>query len=526
MAEGAHYRFEPLQRRGILLGLGFGQLTVLAAALVVALALVKTWPGLAGGAGALAALGVGGLLCRPVAGRTPLRWANIAASFAARRSSTTAPVPGQVPGFAPVPGPFLLPGVAPAPGVGRAVPGTVGPGAAGSARPDPARPDPARPDPARPYRAWPHRAPTPARRPPPRCFVPGLYLSEISAEDGGGAMGVLVDEREGTAAAIVRAQGSSFCLLDDNGKERRLAAWAAVLESLSNQRSTLVRLQWCQRALSGDGHALISHLRRAGDPTSPGYAGHMALLESAGPRSRRHETLLVVAVRARCRHRRPTPEGAAALRNEVRALRAQMRNVGLVCEGVLDERGAAAALGGFLLPDLVRHPGAHPWPLAVEEHWADVHADLSWHRTYWVAEWPRSRVGADFLSPLLVGMGRRSFSVLMAPVPPERALRDAESSRTAQLADAQLRAQGGFLETAQQRRQAEAVEGRETELADGRGSFQLAGYVSVSADDKPGLEEACAELERAAGGAKLCLRALFGQQKEALTWALPFGRGL
>jgi hypothetical protein len=155
-----------------------------------------------------------------------------------------------------------------------------------------------------------------------------------------------------------------------------------------------------------------------------------------------------------------------------------------------------------------------------------VHAELSWHRTYWVAEWPRSRVGPDFLSPLLVGMGRRCFSVVMAPVPPERAVRDAESSRTAQVADAQLRAQGGFLETAQQRRRAEALEGRETELADGRGSFELAGYVSVSADDKPGLDEACAQLERAAGAAKLCLRPLFGQQKEALTWALPFGRGL
>jgi hypothetical protein len=357
-------------------------------------------------------------------------------------------------------------------------------------------------------------------------FVPGLFLSEIPAEDGGGAIGALVDERAGTAAAIMRAQGSSFCLLDDTDKERKLAAWAAVLESLSNQRSTLVRLQWCQRALPGDGHALLAHLRRAGHPASPGYAGHMELLEQAGPRAIRHETLLVVVVRARSRHGRPGREGAAALRNEVRALRTQMRNGGLVCQGVLDGRAAAAALGGFLLPDLARHPGAHPWPLAVEEHWADVHADLSWHRTYWVAEWPRSRVGPDFLSPLLVGTGRRSFSVVMAPVPPERAVRDAESSRTAQLADAQLRAQGGFLETARQRRQAEAVEGRETELADGRGSFELAGYVSVSADDKPGLEEACAELERAAGAAKLCLRPLFGQQKEALTWALPFGRGL
>jgi hypothetical protein len=40
------------------------------------------------------------------------------------------------------------------------------------------------------------------------------------------------------------------------------------------------------------------------------------------------------------------------------------------------------------------------------------------------------------------------------------------------------------------------------------------------------LEAACSDLERAAGAAKVSLRLLYGQQKEALTWALPFGRGL
>jgi hypothetical protein len=274
----------------------------------------------------------------------------------------------------------------------------------------------------------------------------------------------------------------------------------------------------------------LGHLQRGGDAASPGFAGHVALLERVGAKSWRHETLLLIAVRcrarARGRHARLSDEDADALRNQVRSLRAQMRNVGLVCEGVLDQAGAAVALGGFLVPGLDRHPGAHPWPLALEEHWADVRADGSWHRTYWVAEWPRSSVGPDFLSPLLIGTGRRSFSVVMAPVPPERAERDAQSSRTAQVADAKLRAQGGFLETARQRRQAEALEGREERLVDGRGVFKLAGYFTVSGSDKVALEAACADLERAAGAAKVSLRLLYGQQKEALTWALPFGRGL
>jgi hypothetical protein len=466
MREDASYRFEPLERRGLLMGLGLGQLAVLAVALVVAIALAKTWPNAAGFLAAAAALAAGGVLCRPVAGRPPPQWVSVGALFGSRRRVVAEPPPSLAPG--------------------------------------------------------------PALRLPAKTFAPGLYLCQLPAQDGQPSIGALLDDKSGTAAAVLKARGGSFCLLDEREKEHRLAAWAGVLESVSAQRGSLARLQWCQRALPADSGPLLAHLSSAGDPASPGLEGHALLLERAGQRAWRHETLLVVSVKCRSQRRggRPTTEGAEALRNEVRALRAQMRSTGLVCEGVLDAAGVATALGSFLVPGLSQNSGAFPWPLALEERWSEVRAEGIWHRTYWVAEWPRSRVGPDFLSPLLVGMARRSFSVVMAPVPPEKAARETESSRTAQAADAQLRAQGGFLQTARQRRQSEALEGRETELADGRGAFLFAGYVTVSAPDKPALEEATAELERAAGAAKLYLRPLYGQQKEALTWSLPFGRGV
>jgi hypothetical protein len=466
MNEQSSYRFEPLERRGLLLGLGLGQLVVLGVALVLAIALAKTWSGAGGFLAAAAVFAVGGLLVRPLSGRPPAQWISVAVSFAWRRRMVAQPPPSIAPG------PTL---------------------------------------------------PLPART-----FAPGLYLCELPPVSGQAAVGVLLDERAGTAAALLRARGGPFCLLDEKDKEHMLAAWAAVLESVSAHRTSLARLQWCQRALPAENDSLLAHLHSAGDPSSPGFDGHTALLERAWKRSWRHETLLVVSVRCRGRHghRGPTSEGADALRNELRSVRAQMRSAGFICDGVLDAAGAATAIGNFLVAGLGRNPGAFPWPLVAEEHWSEVHAEGSWHRTFWVAEWPRNRVGPDFLSPLLVGTARRSFSVVMAPVPPERAARDAESSRTAQAADAQLRAQGGFLETARQRRQSEALEGRETELADGRGSFELAGYITVSAPDKAGLEEAAAQLERAAGAAKLSLRPLYGQQKEALVWALPFGRGV
>jgi len=481
MADGTGYRFEPLNRRGVVLGLSLGQLSLLVVAILVAAAILKRSPGLAGFGGATGVVMGAALACRPVAGRTPLYWFGCAVAFAVRGRREV-----QRPPVTTVSAARTLPSAPP------------------SALPcDPVKP-----------------------RLPSKTFVPGVFLDELPATGGQGAVGVVVDAREGTAAALLRARGSAFCLLDGPDKERRLTAWAGVLESISSHRGSLARLQWCQRARPTATGALVDHLDETGDRASPGYPGHRAQLEAAGQKAWRHETFLVVTVRCPAHRRRLDDHAAGVLREEVRALRTLLRGAGIACDGVLDAAALVGAVGSFLLPDLDASPTAHPWPLASEERWAAVRLEGAWYRTYWVAEWPRSHVGPDFLSSLLIGRGRRSFSVAMAPVPPELAARDAESSRTAQMADAHLRAQGGFLETARQRRQVEAVEVREEQLAAGRGAFQFSGFVTVAGSDRESLQQGCSDLERAAGAARLCLRPLFGQQREALSWALPLGRGI
>ncbi len=462
MAEGARYRFEPLQRRGLVLGLGPAQIAVLTSAVLVAFGLISSARGVPATLAAVAVLGLGVVLCRPVAGRPALSWLGIGTAFVGRRRQAGAAPPGL-----PSSGALRLP-----------------------------------------VRVWP----------------PGLVLHELVPTDGGGPLGVLLDRRGGTAAALVRAKGGAFCLLDEAGKQRQLVSWGTVLESLATHRGSLARLQWCQRSLPEDTSPLVAKLKANADPASPGYRSHLALLEAA--RSWRHETLLVVVVRWQGGLARRGQECADLLHAEVAALRAMLRSTGTACEPALDGRGLAGAVGAYIEPSLQRYSDAYPWPLSVEERWDALRIDGLWHRTYWVAEWPRSHVGPDFLSPLLIRGGSRSFSVVMSPVPPDRAAREAESSRTAQLADSRLRSQGGFLETARHRRQAEALESREAQLADGRGAFELAGYVTVSAPDEAALQHSSAELERAAGGARLCLRLLYGQQRRAFGWAMPFGRGL
>jgi hypothetical protein len=482
VAEGG-YRFEPLQRGGLLLGLSAGQLGLLAGAVVASFVSVRALPGPLGWAAATLVLAVAGAGCRRVMGRSPLQWARVGASFLTRAKRVALPPPaatygGQLLGQAAGAGPCSQ-GPQRLPSPKRA--GAPQPGARGQ---------------------WP--------RLPAKTLAPGVYLQQASLGPTG-PLGVLVDERSGTAAALLRARGGPFCLLDDPAKEAAEAAWAGLLESVANQPSSLLRLQWCHRAVPVFGW--------------PGAKG-----QEAARLSWRHETFLVLVTRVPLR-RRPRrcevpPEVAALLVNQAVALRGQLHAMGTACDGPLDARGCAGAIGASLVPGLERHPEAHPWPLSTQECWGEVRADGYWHRVYWVAEWPRSAVGPAFLSPLLVARAQRCMSVVMAPVPPEKAARDAESSRTAQLADARLRAQGGFLETARQRRQAEAVEGREAGLADGYGAYRFAGYLAVSGRTKAELERGCEELEAAAGSARLCVRPLYGQQKEALSWALPFGRGI
>ncbi|HMK96924.1 MAG TPA: SCO6880 family protein, partial [Acidimicrobiales bacterium] len=235
MADSA-YRFEPLSRRGLVLGLGAGQLGIIAAAVLGAVGAIKLWPGVTGFASAAIGLATAAFLCRPVGGRPALHWLLVGgAYFGRRRRAVTRP---------------------------------------------PAHMRQAEPRPASPV--------------PRGTLVPGTVLDEVPGTDGQGPVGVLLDTRAGTAAAVLTARGASFCLLDSHEKERRLGAWAGVLEALATSRTSLARLQWCQRARRADSESLLAHLRSTGDTESPGYEEHAALVESAGGRAWRHETFLVV----------------------------------------------------------------------------------------------------------------------------------------------------------------------------------------------------------------------------------------
>ena len=476
------YVFAPLERKGVIAGLGAAQVGLFGGALLVDTVLLRAAPS---GLGVLAAMailaGAAGIAFVPIGGRPVGEWMPTVGRRSGRLAtgSTTT----------------------------RAAPGPAG--LTGGALPVPAA-----------FR--------------------GLMFDEIS-RPGADPLGVIRDRVTATLTAVVAVRGRSFALLDGADKERRLAAWSSILAGLSREGSPVRSLQWVERMVPGDAHQLTRHFdagRTLPAESAPALS-YASLVAEAGPLGQEHECFVAMTIRMRKGRAQATPE--TVLLRELRLLEGQLRSAELDVDRVLSRRAIGAVLRSAFDPwastGLARRAALHPdllgcspeaaWPTAADEGWACWRADDAWHATFWVAEWPRAEVGPDFLAPLLLHTaGQRSVSVIMAPLPPSAGIREAEAARTSQAADEQLRRRAGFLATARRQREAAGIALRESELSDGHAAYRFSGYVTVTAANPEALEVACGEVVQAGHQCRLELRRLLGIQDLAFAWTLPVGRGL
>jgi hypothetical protein len=354
-----------------------------------------------------------------------------------------------------------------------------------------------------------------------------------------------------TVAAVMEVAGRSFGLLDPAEQAARLDDWRALLAGLARSASPVTRIQWVARSTPGSRRTepgsppalpVDASGRSLGgsDPPDPRLS-YARMVAEFTPRLGERRTWVVLVVdrgRRSAASRPPTDREVAELGREMRFLYGQLRSADLdpgspLGPSELAEVLAAAAVGEGRPASTLgssgargRHRSVWPWPMADDERWAEHRTDGLRHVTYWVSEWPAAGAGPQFLLPLLVVPERVAVSVVMGPVPTSRALREARSARTADLADAELRSRAGFLASTRREREAEGVAQREAELADGHQEFRFSGYVTVSAVGEEELRASCAAVEHTAESCRLELRRLYGQQAEAFTWTLPLGRGL
>ncbi|HWE67585.1 MAG TPA: SCO6880 family protein [Acidimicrobiales bacterium] len=352
----------------------------------------------------------------------------------------------------------------------------------------------------------------------------GLELLSAGRQD----MGVVHDRRSRTLTAALSLRGQSFALLSPEEQDRRVAGWSSVLAALTREGSAIRRVQWLAASFPDEGHGVRRYRseQAVADPTSACVASYDGLLRELDADACTHDVVLSVQVR----QSRSLEVGCQSLRRELTALVRLLADADVLVEGTL----TADDLAGHLLRTYEPRAGVGggsaaataPWPMAMEEEWGSVRVDGLVHATFWVAEWPRTDVRSDFLAPLLLGSARAAVSMVMEPLGPEKAVRKVEASRTADLADAELRRRGGFVATARHARESEVLARREAELADGHASFRYAGFITVSAASGPELATACDTVQHAAGQCHLILRRLYGDQANAYTCTLPMARGL
>ncbi len=506
-AARVRYRFPPLERRGVVAGWRGGQIAVVAGGLLLAVVAVRAAPSVAGVLVAVALVGVAvALAFWPIGGRTGEQWLPLVArwvwSGAAGRRRQLDPGPRR--------------------GVPVAVDSSTG-----------------TPPRLRTCGSSPGSAPAGVT------VFDGLRVEELPGDPAGstGPVGVVVDGRARALTAVLAVRGHSFALLGPEEQDARVGAWARALASLAREGSAVHRVQWVETCLPDDGGSVKGYLadRAVLGADTPAGATYRALIDESSPVTHRHQVVVAVTVRpARAAGMVRAGGGGlervgAVLVREIDGLRRAFEGADVTVDGVLGPGALTELLAAPWRPAGWRdrcvtattdRPCSTVWPMAVEPRWDAVRTDAVWHAVYWIAEWPRVEVTPDFLGPLLFAPLRRSLSLVMEPVGPVRAARQVAQSRTADLADGELRRRGGFLVTARHARERESVEARDEELADGHAQFRFSAFLIVTADSRGELTAACAALEQAAGQSRLEVRLLYGQQDAALLCGVPVGRGL
>ncbi|MFZ4585085.1 MAG: SCO6880 family protein [Acidimicrobiia bacterium] len=377
-------------------------------------------------------------------------------------------------------------------------------------------------------------------------MLDGLELLEVDAPTWVqrrrvGAVGVLLDERARTVTAVLTVAGREFSLAETSEQARAVASWGEVLAVFSRERSPVSRVAWCEWVSPAGVEDHLDFVRSDGAVAAPGRNDYLALVDHARGFTARHEVLVAITVdhrRLRTATRRRAPRGGVSGRDaralaietvleETRLFAQRCAEAGLLADAPMTPEAISAAIR-TRFDVRANGAGTHSrmWgPMAVTPRFTHVQVDGCWHRSYWIAEWPRLEQPADWMAPLLMhSSGTRGVAMVYEPVATSRSTRAVARDAIKLQTDEDQRRRGGFRVGASQRRAQHEVAQREAELVAGFAELRFAGFLVVSEPSEDALEERCAELEQVAARVGLELRALHGQHDVGLGAALPLGR--
>lgn len=371
-------------------------------------------------------------------------------------------------------------------------------------------------------------APLPVRGPHP-LLPPAVGTCRLLTDpsDNCHAPAVVCDERAALIAASVRVSlNSPFLLAEPTEQDRLLAAFGDALAPLSRDADRVVSLRWSSFAAPAPTATVPTGL------DGPALDSYRQVVEVIGE-TPHHEVLLTLTM-ARPRSQ-PAIECVPGIRGHLKLLAERLTAAGFTSRA-LDETALAMALRRRLDPagrgspqtisDLAEAAGVAACsgvgPLCAVEHWDHVQLDATWHRAFYVLDWPRSGIPAPWMSDLLLALPTgRTFCVVLEPVS-IRASRRAVERQAAKLdSDEEQRRRHGFRIGAEHDATRTALAARESELVAGHTEFDFAGIIVLSAATLPELEQKESQARSAAAAAGVEMAPLHGRHATAMGLCLP-----
>lgn len=366
-------------------------------------------------------------------------------------------------------------------------------------------------------------------------------------------VGLVEDSVDDTLAALVPVRGRDFALLERADQEELLNRWGEALAAFARERGTVVRLGWSEFAAPvglGEHRRWLAQLPNRGgrkhrQEEQDAIDSYDELIESARLMTSEHQVLVTITVArgrlraAQRRRRRDDPLVEAAVGVTESLLRG-LRNADVDPGTPLTVTEIATALRWRADPFAMRGRADHrqstvelvdptqAGPLATKTEWSTLRTDGAVHRTFWIAEWPRLPVHADWLEPLLAysGTATRAITMIYEPVAPSTSRRRIDRESIKLESDATAKEEKGRRVNAQHRRNQLAVAEREQELVAGYVEFDYLGLLTVTASDDEELVEDCDRVDQLAREHGLELRPLDGRHDLAWATSLPVGLGV
>ncbi len=358
------------------------------------------------------------------------------------------------------------------------------------------------------------------------------------------------DRRGNTLAATIKVTGRQFSLLEEGEQDWLISQWGTALQAFIADRTAVASIRWSEWAAPA---GLEEHRRwidehRTANPLKSIRESYEALLREGGASASRHEVLVTVTVATkkvniRKRHNKDQEKAAIELLlDETSMFTRRLTGAALQVSAPLSPSAWARVMRLRLDPkcrlglDVRRQTlgeeagGVNPKnaaPLSATHRWDSWQTDGGWHRSLYVADWPRLDVPAAWMSQLMLWSGSvRTISAFFEPVPRSKSFTQITRAAGKIQSDEDSRRKDGWRVGAHHRRAKQAVDEREEELVAGYGEFNYAGVVVVSAESEEALETAADEITQVAAGIGIDLRPLHGRHDQAVCATLPLARAL